>query len=231
MSDVKAEWAKRVLGVDVLSGASLFPEEEYLVRLETIRDDVRTYGLAREFPQFEGALKAAAAALSGRDARTGAVLDALEQRVATTLSERRRKDAAAEIAGAKALVAWQNARAGFDSAGANLQQALRTLFAASESNPRCELPEVDTAVETVDERLPPIDDLTAAVEDALDVIRGGDAKQSEGRTAAAVKAIDVYLGTLDRETMLAEIEASVSGLPIVTLIKAALGTLRATLDK
>jgi hypothetical protein len=231
MSDAKAEWAKRVLGVDVLSGASLFPEEEYLVRLETIRDDVQTYGLAREFPQFEGALKAAAAALSGRDARTGAVLDALEQRVATTLSERRRKDAAAEIAGAKALVAWQNARAGFDSAGANLQQALWTLFAASEPNPRCELPEVDTAVETVDERLPPIDDLTAAVEDALDVIRGGDAKQSEGRRAAAVKAIDVYLGTLDREIMLAEIEASVSGLPIVTLIKAALGTLRATLDK
>lgn len=241
-------WLLRVLAIDTAAIAAGKIEAEQDAgprdivvlreRLAIVLADVKLY----KAQQLGPAVKKAGEALKAGDPAAADMIEALEEEVAKLTSAVRREEAAAEIgqgamgkagvvAFAKMRLRWQAARASHADAVSNVVDGLRALLETDEfqDDPRSEEAETLQLIDALAARLPRLDDVAGAINDALDSVNDAPDKRAQ-RVAAAGRAIERYEQQLSQFDDLREFENGEAGsFPSISLIESALADLKKAL--
>ena len=237
-TDDQNAWIRRVLGVEATSSFDLAGLRERLMSAST---DMELYNAT---DQLSDGVRQAAAALKSQRPDAEALINALEARVAQVASAFRRAEAeqatgkgavgtTGVVAFAKMRLRWENARTSFADAVTNVIDGLRALLETDEfqDDPRSREPDTLGLIDALAARLPQIDDIAGAIDDALDSAGNSPEKRAELITAAA-KAIDSYRSKLAEFDELKDYESTEAGkFPSISLIEASLADLKSALTE
>jgi molybdopterin converting factor small subunit len=223
----------------IAEGGAPGPQDAGLLaeRLEAIKENVFINRATRE---LGGKLREAEAAVRDGRADAGKLLDDLETEIARIASARRRQEAertsqqakvgkVGVVAFAQMRLRWNEARSAFDQAQANVVEGLAKMMQTEEfaDDPRASEPETSAQIKALAERLPGLDDLSAALDQALDSISESP-ENRPARIREADRAVDAYLTQLAAFETMKQFETSDAGnFPTISLIESALADLKA----
>lgn len=235
--NAKRDWLLRVLGFDLPEDSGALSRAELMDRLQIINQDARANNLR---DALQEPLRAAAVAVQANADTAVALLEILEQRIAELARDKRMAEVQdtvknATISAKAGLVGLANmrlklqaARAGYDTAVANLEQSRDALlkdpvFAA---DPRSTDPEFLTNASAVAERVPDIGGVANDVQKVLDdMISATDPAARLTLAQQAVAEIERYRAELTDPILTVMEKTPAGSFPILSVLAGALDDL------